>query len=149
MDLLGVPLDGLLHPQGGVAGADGMVLVGERRPEESHDPVAHDLVYRAFVAVDGLHHALEDGVQELAGLLWVAVGEQFHRALQVGEEDRDLLALAFEGCLRGEDPLGEVFGRVGVRGGGREAARGWRGGAETSPAASAELVARLVREAAG
>ena len=92
-----------------------MILVGERRAEERHDPVAHHLVDRALVAVDGLHHALEDGIEELARLLRIAVGEQLHRALEVGEEHGDLLALAFEGSLGGEDLLGEVLRRVGLR----------------------------------
>ena len=94
---LGVLLDRLLHPQRRVAGAHGVVLVGERRAEERHDPVAHHLVDRALVAVDRLHHALEHRVEELARLLGIAVGEQLHRALEVGEEDGDLLALALEG----------------------------------------------------
>jgi hypothetical protein len=48
--------------------------------------------------MDGLHHPLQDGVQEFARLFGVAVGEQFHRSLQVGEEHGDLLAFAFEGA---------------------------------------------------
>ena len=91
-----------------------MVLVGERRAEQRHDPVAHHLVDGALVAVDGLHHALEHGIEELARLLGIAVGEQLHRALEVGEEHGDLLALAFERGLRGEDLLGEVLRGVGV-----------------------------------
>ena len=51
-----------------------------------------------FVAVHRRHHALEHGVEELAGLFGVAVGQQLHRALQVGEQHGDLLALAFEGA---------------------------------------------------
>ena len=89
-----------------------MILVGERRAEERHDAVAHHLVHGALVAVDGLHHPLEHGVEELARLLGIAVGEQLHRALEVGEEDGDLLALALEGGLGGEDLLGEVLGGV-------------------------------------
>ena len=73
-----------------------MILVGERRAKQRHDAVAHHLVHRALVAVHGLHHALEHGVEELARLLGVAVGEQLHRALEVGEEHGDLLALAFQ-----------------------------------------------------
>jgi hypothetical protein len=54
----------------------------------------------------------EDGVEKLPGLLSTAIGEQFHRALEVGKEDRDLLALAFQGRFRDEDLLGEVLRRV-------------------------------------
>ena len=95
-DPLRVLRDRLLHPERRVARAHRVVLVGERRAEERHDPVAHHLVHRALVAVDGLHHPLEHGVEELARLLGIAVGEQLHRALEVGEEDGDLLALALE-----------------------------------------------------
>ena len=80
-----------------------MILVGERRAEQRHDAVAHHLVDGALVAVDRLHHALEHRVEERARLLGVAVGEQLHRALEVGEQHRDLLALAFERALGGED----------------------------------------------
>jgi hypothetical protein len=116
-DPLGIPRDRLLHPQRGIAGADGVVLVGQRGAEEGHDPVAHDLVDGAFVAVDGLHHPLEHGVEELARLLGIPVGEQLHGALEIGEEHGDLLALALQGGLGGEDLLGEVPGGVGLTGG--------------------------------
>jgi hypothetical protein len=96
-----------------------MVLVGHGRAEERHDAVAHDLVHGPLVAMDGLHHPLEHGVEQLARLLRVPVGEELHRALEVGEEDRDLLALAFERGLRGEDLLCEVPGRVALRGSSR------------------------------
>ena len=136
-DLVRVLLHRLLHPERGVARAHRVVLVGERRAEQRHDPVAHHLVDGALVAVDGLHHPLEHGVEELARLLGIAVGEQLHRALEVGEEHGDLLALALERALRGEDLLGEVLGGVGLGGG--EAAGLRR---ERSPARTAELLAR-------
>jgi hypothetical protein len=44
--------------------------------------------------VDCLHHPLEDGIEDLACLLGITVGEQLRRALEVGEEDGDVLALA-------------------------------------------------------
>jgi len=47
--------------------------------------------------------------------LRVALGEQLHRALEVGEEDRDLLALALQGSLGGENLVGQVLGSVGLR----------------------------------
>jgi hypothetical protein len=92
-----------------------VVLVRDRRSEERHDPVAHDLVHRALVAMDGVHHELEDRVEQLARLLGVPVGDQLHRALEVGEEHGDLFPLALEGGLGGEDPLGEVLRRVALR----------------------------------
>jgi hypothetical protein len=71
--LLGVALYALLHPERRVAGADGVVLVGERRPKEGHDAVAHHLVDGALVAVDGLHHPFDHGVEELPDLLRITV----------------------------------------------------------------------------
>ena len=64
----------------------------------------------------GLHHALEDRVEELPGLLGIAVGQQLHGTLEVGEEHRDLLAFAFESAPGGEDLLGEVLRGIGLRG---------------------------------
>jgi hypothetical protein len=55
------------------------------------------------------------GSRSFRALLRVAVSQQLHRALHVGEENGDLLALALERGLRREDPLGEMLGRVGVR----------------------------------
>jgi hypothetical protein len=89
-----------------------MVLVGDGRAEECHDPIAHDLVDSALVAMDGLHHQLEHWIKNLTGFLGIAAGEQLHRGRQISEQDRDLLALALERGLRGQDLLGEVLGRV-------------------------------------
>ena len=119
---LGVSLDRLLHPQGRVARADRVILVGNGGPEQRHDAVAHHLVHRPLVAVDGLHHEFKHRIKDLAGLFGIAVGEEFHRALEVGEEHGHLLALAFQGTLGGEDLLGEVLGGVGP---GRGEARLW------------------------
>jgi len=60
---------------------------------------------------------LKDGIEELARLLRITVGKQFHRALEIGEKHGDLLPLTFEGRLGGEDFLGEVLGGVALRGG--------------------------------
>jgi hypothetical protein len=90
-----------------------MVLVGQRGAEQRHDPVAHHLVYRALVPMHGLHHVLEHGIEEVARLFGVAIGEQLHRALEVGEQHGDLLALALEGALRSQDLLGEMARGIG------------------------------------
>jgi hypothetical protein len=133
----------ILHPEGGIAGAHGVVLVGERRAEEAHDAVTHHLVHGALVVMDRFHHPLQNGIEELARFLWVTVGEQLHGPLEVGEEHRHLLALALQGGLRGQDLLGEVFRSV--RCGAGQAAR-WLSG-ERGAAGSAELLARRDRGA--
>ncbi len=140
-----VPPHALLHAEGSVTGADGVIFLRDRRAEQRHDAVAHHLVDGPLVAVDGLHHAFQDGVEKLASLLGIAVGEQLHRALEVGEEDRDLLTLAFQGCLRGKDLLGEVLRRIRLRGRelGCRASPEWRG------ALAAELILGRVRRATG
>jgi len=115
LHLLGVAPHRLLHPQGRITRANGVVLMRERRAEERHDPVAHHLVDGPLVVVHGLHHTFEHGIEELPGFLGVAVGQQLHRSLEVGEEDRDLFALAFEGALGGENLLGEVLRGIGLR----------------------------------
>jgi hypothetical protein len=91
-----------------IAGPHGVVLVGQRRPEQGHNAVAHHLVDGAFILVDGRHHAFEHRVENCTSLLGVAVGEQLHGAFQVGEEHRDLLPLAFEGGFGYQDFLDEV-----------------------------------------
>jgi hypothetical protein len=48
---LGVRLDRVPHPERRVAGAHRVVLVGNRRAEERHAPIAHELVHGAFVPV--------------------------------------------------------------------------------------------------
>src|SRR6266850_4510082 len=135
---LGVPGHGLLHAESGITSSYRVVLERERRAEQRHDPVPHHLIDRALVAVDGLHHAFEDGIEQLARLLGVTVGEQFHRTLEIREEDGHLLALAFHRDPRGKDLLGDVFG--GIRLGASEATR-WLGG-ERGAAGSTELFAR-------
>ena len=91
-----------------------MVLAGEGRAEQRHNPIAHHLVDGALVPMDGLHHSLEHRIEDLARVLGIGVGEQFHRAFHVGEEHGHLFAFPFEGGLRCEDLLGEVLRGVGL-----------------------------------
>src|SRR5262252_9306664 len=139
-----VLLDRFLHAQRRVAGAHGMVLVGDGRAEERHDAIPHDLVHGAFKAVDRVHHALEHGVEDLPRLLGIAVGEELHRALEVGEEDGHLFALAFEGALGCEDLLRQMLRRVRLWRGELRCRRWPRGSTGQRRAATiAELAASL------
>jgi hypothetical protein len=123
-----------------------MVLVSERRPEERHDPVAHHLVDGALVAVHGIHHSLKHGIQDLARLLGVPVGEQLHRALEIGEEHGHLLALTFQRNSGREDLIGEMLGSVGLRG--AELGLGGDGCGQRPAAPAAELLVAFVQKAA-
>jgi hypothetical protein len=61
----------------------------------------------AAVTLHRLHHQLECGIDDGAGLLWIEVFDQLHRTFDVGEKNGDCLALALEslsgGCLGDED----------------------------------------------
>ena len=124
----GIVFHRLLHPERRVTGAHRMILVRERRAEQRHDAVAHDLIDCTLVAVHRFHHVLEHRIEDFPRLLRIAVGEQLHRALHVGEQHRHLLALAFERTLRGENLLSEVFGSINSR---RSEARCYAGRALT------------------
>src|SRR5262249_16296173 len=84
------------------------------RAEEGHDAVSHHLIDRPFIVMDGFHHSLEDGIQQLPRLLGIPVGEQLHRALEVGEEHRDLLALTFESGPGHAHALSDMLWGVGL-----------------------------------
>ena len=82
------------QPEGRVARPLGMVLVGDRRTEERHDPIARVLVDRALEPMYSVgqdpEEAIEDGVPDLG----IQPLGQLHRALHVRKQHRDLLALA-------------------------------------------------------
>ena len=93
-----------------------MIFMRKRRTEERHDAVAHDLIDGSFVAMHSFHHVLDHRIKKFPRFLRIAVGEQLHRSFHVGEQYRDLLALAFERALGGEDLFGEMFRSVGLGG---------------------------------
>src|SRR4029453_10901242 len=99
---------------------------------------------------DRFHHALEDRVEETPRFLGIAIGQQLHRALQVGKEDGHLLALTFQSASRADDLLGQVLRRVGLRRLKLRPGGGCGGGGEGDKgraAAAAELLAAFVQEA--
>jgi hypothetical protein len=96
----------IAQPKRRVARSLGVVLVGDRSTEERHDPVARVLVDRALEAVHAVGQDLEEAVQDPVPLLGVHLLGQLHRALHVGEENGDLLALALQGGLALEDLVG-------------------------------------------
>jgi hypothetical protein len=113
--------------------------MGDRGSKQGHNAIAHDLVHGPFVTVHRRHHALQHRVEELASLLGVAVGQQLHRALEIGKQHRDLLALALEGCAGGNDLLGQAAGGVIERWLGIRGERSWCLPDEGSPAFTTEL----------
>jgi hypothetical protein len=89
-----------------------VILVRDRRAEERHDPVARVLVDRPLEAVHAVGQDLEEAIEDAMPLLGVDALSQLHRALDVGEEHRHLLALALQRGLALEDLVGQVLGRV-------------------------------------
>ena len=110
-----------------------MVFMGDGGTKQRHDAIAHDLVDGALVAVHGRHHAFQDRVEELPGVLGIAVGQEFHGALEIGKQHGDLLALAFQGTAGGEDLLREIGWGVGEGGGAGAGAAAEQRGAAASP----------------
>ncbi|HEY3067323.1 MAG TPA: hypothetical protein VGL09_16130 [Methylomirabilota bacterium] len=93
-------------------GALCVFLDAERRTEQRHHSVAKELVHRAFVTVDGFRHEPKDAVHELVhGFRIEALGKT-SRFDDVAEEDRNLLALAFERGFGRQNAVGEVLRSV-------------------------------------
>ena len=111
--LFGIAAHGVLHGQRRITGTRSMVFVGQRRPEQRHDAVAEHLVHRALVAVHGVHHGVQGRVQDGRACFRVEVADQLRRALEVGKQHRDLLALAFQGAAGGENLFREIWRGVG------------------------------------
>ena len=65
--VFGVGAHGGLHGQGGVAGAQGVVFVGNRRTKQGHESVAEHLIHRTLEAVHRGHHMMESWIEELLG----------------------------------------------------------------------------------
>jgi hypothetical protein len=113
LHLSGVLFHRGLHRQRRVAGPHRVIFMRQRRPKQGHNAIAHDLVDGAFIAMHGSHHALQHGIEELPRLFRVAIGEEFHRALEIRKQHRDLLTLPFERTAGGQDLLGQMRRRVG------------------------------------
>ena len=118
-----------------------VVLSGEIDLELDEGEVHLILVHRALEAVNAFGEDLEETIHDAVPLLRVELGGQFRRSPDVGEQDGDLLALAFKGPPGGEDFLDEMLRRV------RERIRWWprfRGLSELLCAFSAEKLPRLI-----
>jgi hypothetical protein len=99
--LLSIGLHGSLHGQGGIAGTQGVVLVGNGSTKQGHNTVAEHLIHRALEAVHGGHHALQGRVEELLRSFGIEAADEFGGVFQVGKEHRHLLAFAFQGGAGG------------------------------------------------
>ena len=82
----------LLHPVGGPDGAQCVVLVGSRDPEDGHDRVADVLLDRPAVFLDLGGHDGEVALLDLVHRLLVDALRERGRSLQVDEDERGRLA---------------------------------------------------------
>jgi hypothetical protein len=153
---------GALDAKRRMDGATRPVLVGDRRAEESHHPVARVLVHRPLEAVHLGRDHLEAPVDDLVDLLGFEPLGQAREAREVGEEHGHQAALALQAGAGPEDLVGKMLRRVAA---GRHAGcdrLGWpvlgglwrdrRGGGvgipEALATAAAEPLASLVGEPA-
>jgi len=90
----GVLADVVVHLQRRVASPPCVVLVGDGGAEDRHDPVAGELVDRPLEAVHRFGEGGEEALHDRVPLLRILALGHIHRPLDVGEEHRDLLALA-------------------------------------------------------
>jgi hypothetical protein len=97
-----------LHGQRRIAGTDRMIFMGNRRAKQGHNAVAQDLIHGTLKAVYGVHHDVDSGIKQLLGSFWIEVFDQLGGVFDVGKQDGDVLAFAFEGAAGGEDFLSEI-----------------------------------------
>jgi hypothetical protein len=76
-----------------------MVLMRDRRAKEREDAVAGRLDNVPTILMDCIDHQLERGIDDRARLFGIEIAHQLGRALDVGEQCRDRLALALD-CRR-------------------------------------------------
>ena len=87
----------LEHVQRGIESALRVVLMRDRRAEDRHHRVAHELLHKAVIAHDRLGERIEQRILESAHLFRVEALSERGEAGQIGEEDRDLPAVGLVG----------------------------------------------------
>src|SRR5262245_19389144 len=112
--LIGVALEPFLHAQCRIACPYRVVLVSDRRTKQRHDAVTCHLIHGTLIVMNRFHHQLEDGIEKLAGLFWIKVGDQFRRSLEIGEQDGHLLSLSLERAAGVQDLLSQMLWRIGL-----------------------------------
>ena len=91
-----------------------MIFVRDGSAKEREDAIAGGLSHIALVAMDRVHHELQGGIDQAAGVFGVEVFDEIHRALDIGKEGGDYPALAVCGASRfhrgllSPDALGEM-----------------------------------------
>jgi hypothetical protein len=94
----------LLHQQSGVKGALRMVLISGWRSKQREDAVPSRLHDVALISTYRIDHDPQRRIENRTGLFGIERLDQFGRALYVGEQRGDCLALAV--CQVGRGLLG-------------------------------------------
>jgi hypothetical protein len=97
-----------LHRQGGVTGAQGVVLMRNGGTKERHNAIAQHLVHGALKAVYRVHHSVDSRIEELLGGFRVEVFDELGRVFDVSKQHGDLFAFAFQSRTGDEDFLRKV-----------------------------------------
>ena len=84
-----------------------VVLMGNGRSENEHNPVPQYLIHRPFKAVDGLHHDVNRRVEALVSLLRAEIPDQVGGVFDVSEQD-NLLAFDLRIAAGGQNFLGSA-----------------------------------------
>ena len=86
--------------------------MGNGRAEQGKDAIAQGLRDIAVIAMHGVHHQLQSGINNRSGFFRIEPFDQRRRAFEIGKQRGDRFALALrQGC--GTDALGQMRGRVG------------------------------------
>ena len=83
-----------LHRQSGVAGAHGVVLMGQRRAEQRHDAITQNLIDDPAVAPHRIHHNAQDRIEMFAHLLRIELLDETCRVANIREQNRDPFTFA-------------------------------------------------------
>ena len=107
----GVCVDAIQDFERGTKRPFGVILVGQRRAEESQNTVSQQLSDRALVAINRLAHARMRTRNHLAPVFGVHRLGQRCRAHDIGEQRGHQFALAFEPVALRQDLLRQRLGR--------------------------------------
>ena len=115
LELVPDGVQALLHLDGGADGAQGVVLVGDRHPEERDHGIADELLDRAAVGLHGAAHRLEVPQRERPHRLGVERLRDLGRVREIAEEHgHELAALLWKATCQARAAFGAVAGLLGA-----------------------------------
>src|SRR2546425_4022548 len=104
-----------LNSNGCHDGSAGMVFMGQRRPEQSHKPVAKKLIDGAFIAMNLGDRHLKELVEHSMHPVRTNLFSKSCGIGEVAEDHRHLLSLPFESAPGSQNFFSKVFRRIVLR----------------------------------